>query len=55
MHLIPILLILLDFIVVVIFLTLLWRIAVALDSVGRILGDIVIELKKLADRSGPPK
>ena len=48
---IPILLILVYFIVVVIFLTLLWRISLSLDLLSRSLSDIAQDVKKLADKN----
>jgi len=46
-----ILIVLVYFIIVAIFLTILWRMAIALDVVSRSLSDIARDLKKLADKS----
>ena len=44
-------LVLVYFIIVVIFLTILWRISYSLDVVSRSLSDIARDIKKLADKS----
>ncbi|MCE0497387.1 MAG: hypothetical protein LV481_05505 [Methylacidiphilales bacterium] len=49
---IGILLLLVWFIFVVIFLTILWRIAISLDLITRSLSDITQDVKKLADKNG---
>ena len=46
------LIILVHFIIVVVFLTILWRIATALDSISEHLSEIGKDLKKLPARSG---
>jgi hypothetical protein len=50
LHGIAILLILVGFIIVVIFLTILWHIAVAMDQLARAMADLARDLKKLADK-----
>jgi hypothetical protein len=47
-----ILLVLVHFILVTIFLTILWRIATSLDAVSRTLSDIARDLKKPSDIGG---
>jgi uncharacterized protein YoxC len=44
-------LILVNFIILVIFLTIFWRISSSLDLIARSLADLAKELKKLADKS----
>jgi hypothetical protein len=44
------LIVLVYFIIVVIFLTLLWRIGAALDTLARSISDIARDVKKLADK-----
>ena len=52
----PVILILLVyFIIIVVFLTILWRIVSALDLIGRYLLEIVRELKKLSSDSSERK
>jgi len=49
---VSVLLVLVNFIIVVIFLTILWRISSSLDLVTRSLSEIAQDIKKLADKSG---
>ena len=51
-HGIGILLILTHFIVIVILLTLLWRISFCLDLISRTLNDMSKDMKRLADKDG---
>ena len=50
MHGVAILVLLSYFIIVVIFLTIIWRIALALDIASRCLSDIARDIKKIADK-----
>jgi uncharacterized protein YoxC len=50
-HGVAVLVILVYFIIVAIFLTILWRISSSLDIITRSLADIARDLKRLADKS----